>query len=85
VDAVAAKLSNRNQMVLPKQARAALGLKPGDRVLVIVDDGEVRLLPAPKDWGAYVRGQGKEAWESLGGGERFLNDERSFWEQTVSD
>lgn len=80
MDAVAVKLSERNQMVLPKEARAALGLKPGDRVLMVVDDGDVRLLPAPADWAGYVRGLGKEAWQALGGGDRFLEAERSAWQ-----
>ena len=80
MEAVAVKLSERNQMVLPRQARAALGLRPGDKVLVVIADGEVRLLPEPQDWVSYMYGLGKEMWESLGGGEHFLKEERSEWQ-----
>lgn len=39
------KMSSKNQIVVPREAREALGLRPGDRLLVSVrDDGvaEVR-------------------------------------------
>jgi AbrB family looped-hinge helix DNA binding protein len=76
-----AKLSSRNQMVLPKAAREALGVKPGDNVLVIVEGDSVRLMPEPDDWAEYMYGLGKEVWESLGGGEKFLREERASWEK----
>ncbi|MHB0876433.1 MAG: AbrB/MazE/SpoVT family DNA-binding domain-containing protein [Anaerolineae bacterium] len=81
MEAVVVKLSERNQMVLPREARAALGLQPGDHVLVVIDDGEVRLMPAPADWAGHMRGLGKEMWQSLGGGDRFLAEERSAWDR----
>ena len=81
METVVVKLSERNQMVLTKQARAALGLRPGDRVMVIIHQGEVWLLPEPEDWIDDVRGLGREMWESLGGGEAFLERERSQWER----
>ena len=81
MDTVVVKLSDRNQMVLPRRARAALGLRPGDRVIVLIHEGEVRLLPVPGDWAGYLRGLGKEMWQSLGGGDSFLQQERSAWDQ----
>lgn len=74
------KLSKRNQMVLPKAARQALGVEPGGRVLVIVQDQRVRLLPEPENWTEYVYGLGEDMWAALGGGERFLQEERASWE-----
>ncbi|MEA3309850.1 MAG: AbrB/MazE/SpoVT family DNA-binding domain-containing protein [Chloroflexota bacterium] len=74
------KLSKRNQMVLPKAARQALGVEPGRRVLVIVQDQHVRLLPEPENWTEYVYGLGEDMWTALGGGERFLQEERAAWE-----
>lgn len=75
------KLSKRNQMVLPKVAREALGVKPGGRVLIIVEDQRVRLLPEPEDWTDYIYGLGEDVWAALGGGERFLREERASWEE----
>lgn len=44
------KLSSKHQIVVPKQAREALGLKPGDRLLVNVrDDGVVEMRRSPDD------------------------------------
>ncbi len=78
--ATVVKLSKRNQMVLPKAARQALGVDPGGRVLVIVQDQRVRLLPEPENWTEYVYGLGEDMWTALGGGERFLQEERAAWE-----
>jgi len=44
------KLSSKHQIVVPKQARDALGLRPGDRLLVSVrDDGVVEMRRSPED------------------------------------
>ena len=79
LEAVTVKLSERNQMVLPKAAREALGISPGERVLVLVRGGEVRLLAEPADWAEHLYGLGEEAWRELGGGEQFLRRERAAW------
>ncbi len=75
------KLGSRNQMVLPKEARDALGIEAGGRVLVIVEGESVRLLPEPVDWADYIYGLGEEVWERLGGGERHVSEERAAWEK----
>lgn len=75
------KLSRRNQMVLPKAAREALGVKPGGRLLVLIEEGSVRLIPEPEDWSEWIYGLGAEVWKSLGGGEAFLKEERSSWDK----
>ncbi len=78
--AVTAKLSGRYQMVLPKEARRALGVRAGDVVLVIVEGDSVRLVPRPASYAKYARGLGKEAWTALGGAEAFLAEEHAAWE-----
>jgi AbrB family looped-hinge helix DNA binding protein len=78
--AISAKLSSRYQMVLPKEARHALGLQAGDVVLVIIEGDSVRLVPRPASYAKYTRGLGKEVWASLGGAEAFLAEERASWE-----
>lgn len=76
---VLVKLSERNQMVLPKAAREAIGVKPGGRVVVIVEGQSVHLLPEPENWTEYLSGLGAETWAELGGGEHFLREERAAW------
>ena len=73
------KLNAHNQIRLPKAACEALGIEPGERIMVIVDGREVRLLPEPKVWSDYIYGLGKPMWEALGGGEKFLREERAAW------
>lgn len=78
---VAVKLSKRNQLVLPKEAREALGVKPGDRIVVVVEQQSVRLLAEPENWTEYIYGLGAEVWSELGGGEQVLAEERAAWER----
>jgi AbrB family looped-hinge helix DNA binding protein len=73
------KLNNRNQITLPKAAREALGINPGDRIAIVVDGEDVQLFPEPKVWSEYIYGLGKSMWETLGGGEQFLQKERAAW------
>lgn len=45
-----AKMTSKGQITVPKEVRLRLNLKPGDRVLFIVeDDGAVRMRVANKD------------------------------------
>lgn len=47
---VESRLNSKGQITVPKALRVRLNLKPGDRVLFIVeDDGAVRLRAAKKD------------------------------------
>jgi AbrB family looped-hinge helix DNA binding protein len=39
--AVSVKMSSKNQIVVPKMAREALGLEPGDRLVVTLRDGDL--------------------------------------------
>jgi len=73
------KLNKHNQIVLPKAARTVLNVKPGQRVQVLVDGQTVHLLPEPEDWSESIYGLGAEVWALLGGGERFLAEERAAW------
>ncbi len=49
-------LSSKNQIVVPKKAREALKLKPGDKIRVVVIDDRVVLHKRAKDPVAAFRG-----------------------------
>ncbi len=53
------KLSSKNQLVLPKEAREAMGVKGGDELLIVVKDGVTIVLPKPKRYAATLRGIAK--------------------------
>lgn len=55
--AVSVKMSSKNQIVVPKEAREALQLRPGDRLLVTVrDDGVLEMEREPRDLAAKLEG-----------------------------
>jgi len=51
-----ATLSSKNQIVIPREAREALGLKSGDKILVVVRGDHVIVLQKPKAHHAAIRG-----------------------------
>ena len=61
-----ATLSTKNQIVIPREARAALRLKPGDKILVVVRGRRVLLLKKPKSYQAAIRGLARGAPGGLG-------------------
>jgi len=69
-----ATLSTKNQIVIPREARQALALKPGDKLLVVVRGDRVIVLEKPKTPHKAIRGM-------LGGmyPERYLRKERRSW------
>ena len=53
---MAVKLSSKNQIVVPLAARKALGLKPGDKLEIVVKGNMIMMFPRPKSWEAAIRG-----------------------------
>jgi AbrB family looped-hinge helix DNA binding protein len=78
--ALAAKVSSRGQVVLPREIRHRFDIKQGDVILFVLEGDAVRLFPKPESYADYTRGLGKEMWAKLGGGERFLHEERASWD-----
>lgn len=70
-----ATLSSKNQIVIPREAREALNLKPGDKVLVLVRGGNVLLLQKPKSYHKAIRGLGRGLYPK-----DYLRKERESWE-----
>jgi AbrB family looped-hinge helix DNA binding protein len=70
-----ATLSAKNQIVIPREAREALGLKPGDKILVLVRGGKVLVLQKPKSYRAAIRGLARRAFPK-----DYLKKERQSWE-----
>ena len=48
VDEARTRLNENGRIVIPAAMRAALGLQVGDEVVLIVDDGELRLTTAAR-------------------------------------
>jgi AbrB family looped-hinge helix DNA binding protein len=68
-------LSSKNQIVIPRQARQALRLKPGDKLLVVVRGDRVMVLQKPKAHHSAIRGLTSRAYP-----EQHLQKERRSWD-----
>ena len=70
-----ATVSSKHQIVIPREAREALGLKAGDKVLVVVRGKRVLVLQKPQSHGKAIRGLAKTAYPS-----HYPQKERLSWE-----
>ena len=73
------KLSSKAQITLPKAAREAIGVGPGDSLAMVVRDGEV-VLVSVEEYARQTQGILRGAW----GGNRaeiddYLKKERKSW------
>jgi AbrB family looped-hinge helix DNA binding protein len=70
-----ATISSKNQIVIPREAREALGLRAGDKVLVVVRGKRVLMLQKPKSHREAIRGLAGAAYPA-----QYLQKERQSWE-----
>ena len=70
-----ATLSSKNQIVIPKEAREALRVKAGDRVLVVIRGDRVVILQKPQSQHEAIRGLGRGLYSKS-----HLRRERKSWD-----
>jgi AbrB family looped-hinge helix DNA binding protein len=70
-----ATLSSKNQIVIPKEAREALRVKAGDKLLVVVRGDRVIVLQKPKAHNVAIRGIGCGLYPV-----NYLRKERKSWD-----
>ena len=68
------KLSGKNQIVLPKEAREAMNVKGGDELLVMVKGHTTLILPKPRKYVSALSGKGKGLYPK-----NYLQRERRSW------
>ena len=68
------KLNSKNQIVIPREARQAMGVKDGDELLVVVKDALMLVMSMPKRYGKTMQGLAKDAYSS-----GYLKRERRSW------
>lgn len=69
-----AKLSQKYQIVVPKEARLEMGVKAGDHLLVESLHGVTILVPKPKKIGKFLKGLAKGTYS-----QDYLLHERKTW------
>lgn len=70
-----ATISSKNQIVIPREAREALGVTAGDKVLVVVLGEKVIVLEKPKSYRAAIRGMARGIYSK-----DYLKKERQSWD-----
>jgi len=70
-----AKLSSKNQIVIPRGARVPLGLRPADKLLVVVRGDMIILMRKPKKYSDALRGISRVPYKG-----HYLQKERDSWE-----
>ena len=70
-----ATLSQKNQIVVPREARQALGAKAGDKLLVVVRGPVVVILQKPVAHQPAIRGLGRGVYRT-----GYLKEERRSWD-----
>jgi AbrB family looped-hinge helix DNA binding protein len=75
-----AKVSSKYQIVIPKRVREALGLRPGDRLLIVAEGDKAVMHLRPKSYAEHMRGLHKEVWQGIDATE-YVREERKSWEQ----
>ena len=68
------KLSTKNQIVIPREIREALGVKAGDKLLAVPRGNIVILLRRPKKYSKAITGIGTGLY-----GPDYLTHERESW------
>ncbi len=76
------KISQKFQFVIPKAVRERMKLRAGMNVSAhYIDQNTAVLLKGQADSVKALRGLGKEVWQSLGGTEKYIKQERSSWDK----
>jgi AbrB family looped-hinge helix DNA binding protein len=68
-------LSTKNQIVIPREAREALQVKPGDKLLVLTRGNRVIILQKPSSYQTAIRGLGRGVYSRT-----YLQKERRSWD-----
>lgn len=68
------RLSSKNQIVIPKEAREAMRLKGRDELLVVAKEGLTIIMPKPRNYRKALSGLGKGLYP-----ESYLKKERRSW------
>jgi AbrB family looped-hinge helix DNA binding protein len=72
------KVSSKNQIAVPAEARARLNIGPGDTLLFEVRDDSIVLLKEPSSFVEHMRGLHKEIWKDVDAQE-YVDNERDAW------
>ena len=71
------KMSSKNQIVVPKEARERIGVGPGDELLVFAKRDRIIILRKPDGLLNYLAGSAKGIYGDV---DEYIRQERSSWD-----
>ena len=74
-------LNEKSQIVISKEIRKSLGLKPGDQLSAVVEGEKIILRPRPKSPSARLRGLGKGSWGNRAKIDAYIEKLRDEWQR----
>ncbi|HUS83073.1 MAG TPA: AbrB/MazE/SpoVT family DNA-binding domain-containing protein [Dehalococcoidia bacterium] len=75
-----AKISSKNQITLPVAMVRRLGLEPGRKLMLRLEDDRIILRPEPEDWVEYFRGSMKGVYgKTVEEMDEYVRKERASW------
>jgi len=78
---ISSQVSDKYQVVIPKEVRKILNIQPRDTLLFLIDGETVLIRPKPKSFIEALRGLHSHVWSALEQPtEEWLKQERSTWE-----
>lgn len=69
-----AKLSSKNQIVLPKESRTKMKIRAGDKLIIETINGITTIIPKPKSITASLKGAAKGLYPP-----NYIRHERESW------
>ena len=76
--AISAQVSDKYQVVIPREVRQKLNLQPRDTLLFLIDGDTVIIRLRPNRFTVTLRGLHQQVWADVDVDE-WLNQERSAW------
>jgi len=75
--AIAAQMSDKYQVVIPREVRQKLNLQPRDTLLFLIDGETVVIRAKPASFTTTLRGLHADVWPA--DLEQWLDEERATW------
>jgi AbrB family looped-hinge helix DNA binding protein len=70
------RLSSKRQITVPVKMARALGLEPGDRIILRLEGDHIVLIPAPDSLADTMAGSLEGRYGDV---ERYIREERGSW------
>ncbi|MEW6610075.1 MAG: hypothetical protein AB1352_00385 [Patescibacteria group bacterium] len=75
-------LSQKYQTVVPMPVRRKMGLRAGMKVTWYpIDENRTVVVKHPTNYVKAMEGLGAEVWQTLGGTDKYIRQERDSWEK----